>query len=128
MLFLRVNPGPGECPLFQPQWAQSGPQHGPNKLPNHSPHRKIQVCNSRGDSGGTGPFIAKALLFVQMINKSIGDQNPPDVSLASLSIFPCDVIRDVTCLLSGQIKLRPPRKKTVLFYVMYKVSSTMYSH
>ena len=46
---------------------------------------------SRGDGRGTGRFFVDAILFAQMINKSIEVQNPPGASLAPLSTFSYDV-------------------------------------
>ena len=42
-----------------------------------------------------------AILFALMLNKSVKGQNPPHASLASLSIFFCDVISDVILLWVG---------------------------
>ena len=41
-------------------------------------------------------ILVDAILFAQMINKSIGCQNPSGASLTPLGIFFCDVISDVT--------------------------------
>ena len=42
-----------------------------------------------------------AILFALLLNKSVKGQNPSHASLAPLSIFFCDVIRDVILLWVG---------------------------
>ena len=54
------------------------------------------VLYSREDNGRTGGFLPDAILYEQMISKSVESQNSTGASLTSLSIFFCDIISDVT--------------------------------